>query len=188
MAEHKRILEEHRWELAVDEALVELADALIDPSFSIEETAQTILEQARRLTESEHGYISSIDPETGANVGHTLTGMMGEQCRVSAKDRCVTFLVRPDGSYPTLFGHALNTGVGFHTDAPRQHPASTGLPEGHIPLKNFLTVPAVVAGQVLGQIALANSARDYTDRDLRAIERIAKLYALAVQRMRGRRP
>jgi PAS domain S-box-containing protein len=184
VAEYKRILEEHRWELAVDEALVELADALIDPSFSIEETAETILEQALRLTQSEHGYVSSIDPETRASVGHTLTGMMGEQCRVRPQDRGVAFPARPDGTYPALFGHAMNTGVGFYTGAPAHHPASTGLPQGHIPLKNFLTVPAVVAGQVVGQIALANSARDYTDRDLHAIERIAKLYALAVQRMR----
>ena len=110
--------------------------------------------------------------------------MMGEQCRVSPEDRAVAFRPVPDGSYPTLFGHALNTGVGFYTDAPARHPASTGLPEGHIPLKNFLTVPAVVAGKVVGQIALANSQRDYTDRDLHAIERVAKLYALAVQRMR----
>lgn len=184
VTEHKRMIEEHRWELAVDEALVELADALIDPSFSIEEVAGTVLTQARRLTDSEHGYVSSIDPETGASVGHTLTGMMGEQCRVRPEDQCIAFYPGPDGRYPTLFGHALNTGQGFHTDTPSRHTASTGLPEGHIPLKNFLTVPAVVDGTVVGQIALANSTRDYTDRDLRAIERMATLYALAVQRMR----
>lgn len=184
VAEYKRILEEHRWELAVDDVLVELADALIDPSFSLEETAGTILEQARRLTASEHGYVSSIDPETGANVGHTLTGMLGEQCRVRPPEGRVSFPCRSDGSYSSLFGHALNTGVGFYTNEPHRHPASVGLPEGHIPLKNFLTIPAVVAGKVVGQIALANSTRDYTDRDLQAIERIAKSYALAVQRTR----
>lgn len=183
-AEYMRVFEERRWELAVDEALIALADALIDPSFSFEETTQTVLEQARRLTESEHGYVSSIDLESGANIGHTLTSMMGEPCRVRPEDRRITFCPNPDGAYPALFGCALNTGVGFHTNAPARHPASTGLPEGHIPLKNFLTVPAVVGGQVVGQIALANSSRDYTDRDLHAIERIAKLYALAIQRMR----
>lgn len=184
ITEYRRIIEEHRWELAVDEAIVELADALIDPSFHIEEVAQTVLEQARRLTNSEHGYVSSIDPETGANVGHTLTHMMPDQCRVKPEERNIAFFPGPNGIHPALFGHALNTGCGFYTDAPQRHPASTGLPKGHIPLKNFLTVPAVVWGQVVGQIALANSTRDYSDRDLRAVERMAKLYALAVQRMR----
>lgn len=183
-AEHMRVFEERRWELAVDEALIALADALIDPSFSFEETTQTVLEHARRLTQSEHGYVSSIDLESGANIGHTLTSMMGEQCRVRPEDRRIEFCPTSDGVYPALFGHALNTRVGFFTNTPARHPASTGLPEGHIPLKNFLTVPAVVGNQVVGQIALANSSRDYADRDLRAIERIAKLYALAIQRMR----
>jgi PAS domain S-box-containing protein len=184
VGEYRRILEEHRWELAVDEVLVDVADALIDPSFSLEETADAILGQARRFTQSEHGYVSSIDPQTGANVGHTLTGMLGDQCRVDLHGGSIAFHPRPDGTYPTLFGHALNTGAGFYTNSPAEHPASVGLPAGHIPLKNFLTVPAVVGNRVVGQIALANSTRDYTDRDLRAIERIAKLYALAVQRMR----
>lgn len=183
-AEYKRILVEHRWELAVDEALVQLADALIDPSFSFEETTQTVLEHARRLTASEHGYVSSIDLETGANVAHTLTSMMGEQCRVRPEDRRIAFYPNPDGTYPALFGCALNTRVGFYTNDPAGHPASKGLPQGHIPLRNFLSVPAVVGDQVVGQIALANSIREYAERDLLAIGRMAKLYALAVQRMR----
>ncbi|HNS19505.1 MAG TPA: PAS domain-containing protein [Sedimentisphaerales bacterium] len=183
ITEYRRIIEDYRWEMAVDEALVELADALIDPSFLLEEVAETVLEQARRLTASEHGYVSSIDPDTGGNVGHTLTGMMGRECRVKNR-KGVTTPPGPDGLYPGLFGHALNTAMGFYTNAPGEHPASMGLPAGHIPVRNFLTVPAVVWGQVVGQIALANSTRDYSARDLHAIERMAKLYALAIQRMR----
>ena len=185
ITERRRMMERHQWELDVNKALAELADALIDPAFSIEEVANVVLARARQLTGSAHGYVSSIDPETGAIVGHTLTHMMGEQCRLHAKDQHIAFYPRPDGSFAALFGHALNTGRGFYTDAPSRHPASTGLPEGHIPLSNFLTVPAIVADEVVGQIALANSDRGYSDRDLEAMERMAKLYALAVQRRRA---
>ncbi|MBP7053400.1 MAG: PAS domain-containing protein [Phycisphaerae bacterium] len=184
ITEYRRIIEDYRWEMAVDEALVELADALIDPSFSLEEVAETVLEQARRLTDSEHGFVSSIDPETGDSVAHTLSAMMEGQCRISPDRQQIAFPPRANGTFPSLYGHAMNTRQGFYTDAPARHPASTGLPKGHIPLKNFLTVPAVVWGQVVGQIALANSTRDYSARDLHAIERMAKLYALAIQRMR----
>ena len=183
VTEHKRMMQEHEWDLAVNKALAELADALIDPAFSIEEVADTVLEQARRLTGSEHGYVSSIDPETGDTIAHTLTHMMGQQCRMAPDKQSIVFHPRRDGSYPALFGHALNTGRGFYTDAPDRHPASTGLPEGHIPLRNFLTVPALVGNKAVGQIALANSDRGYSDRELDAITRMAKLYALAVQRM-----
>ncbi len=185
VTERKRVAEQRQWELAVNTALAALADALIAPSSSIEETAEIVLEQARRLTDSEHGFVSSIDPETGAAVGHTLTSMMGRQCRLPANRQTIAFQPRPDGSYPALFGHALNTGRGFYTNAPSTHPASTGVPEGHIPLQNFLTAPALVGGAVVGQIAVANSARAYTDRDLESLERMAKMYALAVQRRRA---
>lgn len=184
VTEHRHMMQEREWDLAVNRALAELADALIDPSFAIEEVADTVLTQARKLTGSEHGYVSSIDPETGDMIAHTLTHMMAEQCRMPADKRSTVFHPRPDGSYPALFGHALNTGQGFYTDAPSRHPASTGLPEGHIPIRNFLTVPAVVDNKVVGQIALANSDRGYSDRELDAVSRMAKLYALAVQRMR----
>ena len=45
-------------------------------------------------------------------------------------------------------------------------------------------MPALVGNKAVGQIALANSDRGYSDRELDAITRMAKLYALAVQRMR----
>jgi len=184
VTKHKRMMEEHQWDLTVNKALAELADALIDPAFSLEEVAEVVLEQARRLTGSEHGYVASIDPQTGDMTAHTLTHMMGQQCRIAPDKRSIVFHPRPDGSYPALFGHALNTGQGFYTDAPGRHPASTGLPDGHIALRNFLTVPALVGNKAVGQIALANSDRGYSDRELDAITRMAKLYALAVQRMR----
>ncbi len=184
VTEHRRILEEHEWELAVNKAIVALADALIDPVFSIEEVADIVLEQAQRLTGSAHGFVSSKDRETGDMISHTLTHMMA-QCRIVPERRNIVFRPGPDGLFPGLWGHALNVAKGFHTDAPSRHPASAGLPEGHIPVENFLTVPALVGDEVVGQIALANSDRGYSDRDLEAIHRIAKLYALAVRRRRN---
>lgn len=184
VTEQKAQEQKRRWDLAVNMALAELADALIDPSSSIEEVADIVLDQARRLTGSEHGYVSSLDPETGDMVSHTLTRMMGAACGVEAARRDAVFHPLPDGRYPGLWGHVLNTHTGFYTRDPARHLASTGLPEGHIALRNFLAVPALVGDAVVGQIALANCERDYSDRDLDAITRIAKLYALAVQQRR----
>jgi PAS domain S-box-containing protein len=179
------VLEQHEWELAVNKAIVELADALINPSSSIEEIADIVLQQARQLTHSEHGYVASVDEETRDLTSHTLTQMMGRQCRVAPAKQSIVFHLGPDGRYPGLWGHAMNRASGFYSNTPDTHPASTGLPEGHIPLRNFLTIPALVGEEVVGQIALANADEDYCDRHLEAVGRIAKLYALAVQRWRG---
>jgi PAS domain S-box-containing protein len=185
VTEHRCAIAQLQWELNVNRALAVLADAMIDPGSSVEEVADIVLEQARRLTGSEHGFVSSIDPETKINIGHTLTHMMGDRCGVQARDQRATFAPRPDGTYPGLWGHALNTGRGYYTNAADRHPASSGAPSGHIPIKSFLTVPAVFGDEVVGQIALANAERGYSQRELEAIERMAKLYALAIERRRS---
>ncbi len=186
VTEHRRIQEQHRWELEVNKAIAALADALVEPVFSIEQAADIVLEQAQRLTGSAHGFVSSMNPDTRDMTSHTLTHMM-EQCRVTPRRRNIIFHPGPDGRYPGLWGHALNTGEGFYTDTPTHHPASGGLPAGHIPLRNFLTVPALVGDEVVGQIALANSEKGYTKREFDASGRIATLYALAIRRWRSQK-
>jgi PAS domain S-box-containing protein len=176
---------EHEWELEVGRALAAVSRELIQPDKSFAEIAKIVLDWAKKLTDSDHGYVSSIDPQTKANVSYTLTEMMGKDCRLSSEDMRIEFPVGEDGKYPTLWGHALNTRESFYTNDPASHPMSTGLPEGHVPMTRFLSVPAVVSGILKGQIALANSTRDYTDRDLEAIKQLAAPYGLALQRKRA---
>ena len=179
----RRLAEEAlQWELSVSNALAELSSVSITPSSSIKDIANTVLDCAKLLTDSKHGYVSFIDPETGDNVGYTLTSMMERECSVSGEDKRIVFPVGPDGRYPGLWGHALNTRQGFYTMSPATHEASRGIPEGHVPITSFLSVPAVIDQQLVGQISLANSNRDYTERDLKVVGRLAEFYTLALQR------
>jgi PAS domain S-box-containing protein len=184
VTEQRQADEEFRWELEVSTALAKLSNALITPSSSVQCIADIVLDYAKLLTKSEHGYVSSIDPETRDNLGLTLTKMMGSQCLVSGSDKRIVFPLGSDGLYPGLWGHALNTRKPFYSNSPEAHEASRGIPEGHIPIKNFLSVPAMIGGELVGQISLANSNEGYTERDLKAIKRLVELYALAVQRKR----
>jgi PAS domain S-box-containing protein len=185
ITERKQTEGELRWELGVNTALAKLSNALVTPSSSVPHIAHLVLDYAKLLTKSEHGYVSSIDPKTRDNVGHTLAGMMENQCLVSAKDRRAVFSPGSDGVYPGLWGHALNTGKPFYSNSPQAHEASRGIPKGHIPVKNFLSVPAMIGAELVGQIALVNSNKGYTERDLKAIKRLVELYALAIQRNRA---
>jgi diguanylate cyclase (GGDEF)-like protein len=70
------------------------------------------------------------------------------------------------------------------TSMPSLDPRYTGMPEWHLPVGHFLAVPAIMSGTIVGLIAVANSENPYLERDLKAVERLAGLYAVAVQRTR----
>ena len=184
ITKRKQAGEDLNRELAINTALATLYAPLVSPATTMEEITATILDQARRLTGSECGYVSLIDPETGDNVVYTLTQMMQEgQCSIRSGQQKISFPIGSDGRYPGLWGHALNTREAFYTNAPAAHPASRGIPEGHVLLERFLSVPALISREPVGQIALANSDREYIDRDLDAIQRLGEFYALAIVRM-----
>jgi PAS domain S-box-containing protein len=184
VTERKHMEAQLRWELRVDAALSELYRPLTSPTSTIEEIAGVILHGARSLTGSEHGYVSSFDPVSGDMVAHTLTEMLGNACQIAEGESCIIFPRGSDGRYPGLWGASLNAQEALYVNDVASHPASSGTPEGHIPLERFLSVPVVLGDELVGQIALANPQRDYADRDLDAARRLAEFYALAIQRKR----
>jgi len=182
ISQSKQAAAKLRHEARLSQALSEIARALTQPGASVAEIAAVVHERALQLTDSLYGYVSSIDPETRAVVGHTLSAMMNEDlCQV--KEKQIAFPLGEKG-YPALFGHALNTRQSFFTNDPASHPAASGLPPGHLPLTRFLTVPAIYEGELFGQIALANAAEDYTEKDIATVESLANLFATAVYRKR----
>ena len=163
---------------AVDSALAEIAAAMLKPGAKMEDVAFTVSRHARFLTKSQHCYVSSIDPIKRDVTVHTFTAMLGNECRIIGGETRTFFHKGTNGIYPGLWGESLNTGKPLFTNDPAAHPTSAGIPNGHVNLDNFLAVPVLVEGIVLGQIALANSARPYTEDDQEAIRRIAELYGM----------
>ncbi|QLA16746.1 response regulator [Desulfolutivibrio sulfoxidireducens] len=171
-------------ELAINKAMSELSGALIAKATTFPDIADTTLYFSKLLTGSVHGFVGVIDPRTGDLVCYTLTPMMGKECRVEEGQARVTFPPGPDGRYPSLWGQALNSCCPFYTNAPAAHPSSTGIPGGHIHLRNFLAVPALIGDMLIGLIALANTPDGYTDRNMEAVSHLAGLYAVAIDRQR----
>lgn len=177
LAERRRAEEELAWKAQVDEAIAELSLALIAHR-SLEDISYIVLEHAKRLTSSPFGYVGYIDPRTGYLVSSTLTRDIWELCQVENKGAVFT-------KFSGLWGWVLQNRWPLLTNDPAGDPRSSGVPEGHIPIERFISVPALLGNTLVGQIALANAPRDYTDRDLNLLERLASLYALAIQRQRA---
>ncbi len=185
ITERKRTEESLEWEYRIHKELASLGNALIESNLTIENITQIVLKSAKTLTGSKHGYASEIDPSTGDNVIYTHTLMMGNDCQVNGPDQRIRFPASKKGKYPKLWGHALNSGEPFFSNSPQSHEKYAGIPQGHIPIDRFLSMPVKYSREVIGQIALANPANDYNERHLEAIQRLADLYALAIHRQRA---
>jgi len=162
------------WEVSINGALTELSSALIMPK-PIEDISWMVLENAKHLTRSGFGYVGFIEPDTGYLVSVTMTRDIWDTCHVPDKE--IIFK-----KFSGLWGWVLDNRKPLLTNSPAQEPMSSGTPPGHIPINRFLSVPAMLGDSLVGQIALANSERDYTEDDLTLIERLATLYAVAIQR------
>ena len=176
ISERKRAEEALTWEAKVDEALAGVAGAMLAKS-CFEEISTVVLDCARALTGSAFGYTGYVDATTGYLICPTHTREVWHDCQVPGKD--IVFR-----HFTGLWGWVLNHKQSILTNHPAADPRSTGTPPGHLPIHRFLSAPALVADVLVGQVAVANPERDYTQRDLAFIERLAGLYAIAIHRKR----
>lgn len=165
------------WEASIHAAMAELSRALIR-SMSLQDIALLVLENAKALTGSRFGYVGYIDPETGHVFAPALSRESWDTCGIPEKD--VIFK-----ECRGLWGWVLEHRSPLLTNEPADDPRASGTPRGHIPIERFLSVPALVGDELVGQVSLANPDRDYTEQDLELVEYLASLYALAVLKMRS---
>ncbi len=159
-----------------ESAIAKLASKLVSPT-SIEDISDLVLESAEQFTNSTFGFVGHIDPDTGYMVSPTMTRGIWTSCQI--KDKTVIF-----EKFGGLWGWVLNNRQSLLTNAPADDPRSKGTPLGHIPIRNFLSAPALIGKELVGLVALANSSRSYNEQDMAFIERLATLYVVALQRKR----
>jgi PAS domain S-box-containing protein len=177
VTERKRAQQALAREAEVNATLARLSRALLAQS-GLEHVSELVLEAAKRLTESRFGYVGYLDQETGNLVSPTLSREIWRDCQVP--DKTVVF-----DKFGGLWGWVLHHRRPILANRPAEDSRSTGVPEGHIPVERFLSVPAMAGDRLVGQVALANARRDYQAKDQEVAERIASIYALAIQRRRA---
>jgi len=180
----KKAQSEIQRESSINFSLAELSRVMISKDISVQAIAGQILGHGLKLTQSVFGYVSEIDPITLENRWHAIA-VENDQSGPVVKlvdDIC---LPRGPQGYAGLWGHALNTKTGFYANTITDHPAFlNSMPEDHISLNNFISVPALIEDNMVGQIAIANTKDKYSDAELEIVKRMANIYALAIQRTR----
>ena len=89
---------------------------------------------------------------------------MGKECHTEGKSKKITFIPDKDGVYPNLWGVSLNSRKPFLTNSPEKHKNSKGIPDGHIPVKNYLSIPIIFEDILIGQIGLTESEKGFPKR------------------------
>lgn len=168
-------------ESAEIESLEKRMETMI-PDSSLKEVSDVVMEAAKSLTSSENCYIAYVDPENRDSVGISFSHMTGE-CSMYAEMGEARFKVRKDGNYGGLLGYSLDTGESFYVRDPALHPAAHGMPEGHVPVSQFLSVPVTYQGRIVGQIVLGNPSKDYTSHEVDVADTVADIYAEALVKL-----
>lgn len=160
-------------ETNINNALTRFSEKLLYTN-NIEEISLLALKDISMFTQSEFGFAGYIDPGKDCLICTTITGELG---KCGLQDKCKIFKHSKG-----LYRWPLKSGESILSNNRLTELESEGVPEGHVSIKRFISVPASISGKVVGQIALANSERLYTKGDIQLTERYARLYAMAIQR------
>jgi GAF domain-containing protein len=149
--------------------------------YSLKEISDVVYEETRALTKSRNCYVAFVDPENKDSVGISFSHLT-QGCQYYADLGEARFKIRKDGTYGGLLGYSLDTGESFFTHNPAGHPAAHGLPPGHEPVSQFLSVAVKNEDEILGQIVVANPEENYSQYHLEITEEIANIYAEVLKR------
>ena len=165
-----------REQIQFDNEMRSLEKALIQ-SRSIEKTSEIVLKSALKLTNSPYGFVGFIDPLSGHLVVPTFTrDIWAKQCTVDPREQRIEFT-----SFTGLWGWVLNERRPLLVNTPEVDERSIGVPKGHLKIDNFLAVPVMADGELLGEIAVANTPGTYTPKIQQFLERLSGLYALSIR-------
>ena len=152
------------------------------PDSTLKEISDVVLGEIKGLLKSESCYVAFVDPENGDSVGISFSHLTKE-CEMYEEMGEARFKVLKDGSYGGLLGYSLDTGESLYVHDVTSHPAAHGLPPGHEPVNQFLSVPVKFDDEILGQIVAGNPEKDYDNHDLEICEKIAETYGVVLKKL-----
>ncbi len=179
------ITERHRAESALlqqaleDASIAELSNAILARDISYQEISNLVLEHARELASSPSGCVGSIDPATGNLLIASATPDLASRFeQEGASVRLIDF--------GCIWGWSLLHREPLIANSPEEDPRLKEESARRGAIQRFLSAPAIAGDNLVGLIALANSARPYSNQNLRSVSRLANFYAIAIRQMRAR--
>ncbi|MFW6123102.1 MAG: PAS domain S-box protein [Thermodesulfobacteriota bacterium] len=159
------------WEAQVNAALAEVSQAVIKPT-PPQELSRLVLTKAKELTGSEWSSVAYLDQHTRQMVFPDLEEELAENSLSPTWNR-------ERWALSGRWARCLAERQALILNEPPQEVSREEPDPEHL---RFLCVPAAFRDKLLGQVALATNRRDYEERDLAAVQRLASLFAIALER------
>jgi signal transduction histidine kinase len=142
---------------------------------SRDEVSQALLEKARELTESPSGYVDYRDLKTGQlkPAAFTVVDLPEKQADKN--------LAPP--AHQAMLEWLRNHREPLLINEPKQGIPGQSELQPPLQFNRILTAPALLGDKLMGQVTVFNAERDYTQQDLAVLERMASLYAFAMQHL-----
>lgn len=150
------------------------------PARDIQDLLDYALDEIILLTESRIGYIYLYDEERKLFTLNTWSKDVLRQCTVQEKQ--TVYELDKTG----IWGEAVRQRKPILVndfDAP--NPLKKGTPEGHAPLRRFLTVPVLDAGRIIAVAGVANKEAEYDESDIRQLTLMMDAVWKTVRRKRA---
>jgi two-component system, sensor histidine kinase and response regulator len=131
---------------------------------SIDGLLDFILNEAIILTGSKIGYIYRYDESDKKFTINTWSKDVMKECTIIEKQ--TVYQLEKTG----IWGEAVRQAKPIIVnDFQASHHLKKGYPEGHVPLKNFMTIPVFIEGHIVGVAGAANKDTGYDDTDVMQI-------------------
>ena len=156
--------------------LLHRASLAVASAHDVDEALQTIVDAAHEITGAEYTAIG-VPGKPGAPMAHFVVSGLSP--------REIAQAGRPPMGHGVL-GVILNDGEPLNLSNIRKHADYVGVPSGHPPLTSFLGVPIRTAGEVIGDLYMANKIEEdtFTEDDQHIAEMLAAHAAVVISNLR----
>ena len=170
-----------KWERELAAGQDRAGEALLESAGSTHKVAELLLEQAMRLTSSRRGLALRIDRDAGAAVGEAVLCDEVEALPHDENGR-LSLALEHGGATVSVWNVAIDM-----TEPVCMNPKSPVILESDVPRsippsESLLAIPVRVHGLLSGELVLASANREYGEREMAAVSRLARMYGAALQK------
>jgi len=141
-----------------------IAQCMTKPFENVQQQLDYALHEALSLSESQYGYIYLFDESTEELTLNSWTNGVMPDCSVIEKQ--TKYQLDKTG----LWGEAVRQRRPvIVNDFNAPNPLKKGYPEGHVSIRNFMSIPIFENDKIVAVIGFANRKTDYSDNDVQTI-------------------